>query len=256
MPAVNDFDFSEIRYDSDLMQVVSVSCKNQDLVLPLTKGPVNFAVARSDGKLSNRWGAYVGSKGDAYVYCRDNPNAEKVSLHASGRQHISLTGEFAQGAGVEDRFGNVWSEPEFATEAVATFSLLFPTWGVGLDTAAALKASKKDQLLIVGHKEKMVVVAFFVVDTDRETQGSFPHIVLGRLLLRERKILHIVAFKEPQDGLRRLVEKTLPEIAQTLTNHEIADTDLTLNLQGYRQPNSAYMVSLPVRYTPTRRHVG
>ena len=79
-----DFDLSQICYDTDLMQVVSVSRGKKYVGLPLTQGPVNFSVARSDGKLSNRWGVYIGGKGDAYVYCRDNPNAEKVSLHVSG----------------------------------------------------------------------------------------------------------------------------------------------------------------------------
>ena len=148
------------------------SRRNKNLELPLTQGPVNFSVARSDGKFSNRWGVEVGGKGDACVYCRDNPDAEKVSLHASGLQHISIRSEVAKSVGAKSRFATLWSEPEFDTEAIATFSLLYPPWGVGLESADISKQGETDELLIVGHREKVVVVAFFIVDAGRNKLGQ------------------------------------------------------------------------------------
>ncbi|MDE0383548.1 MAG: hypothetical protein OXI22_06660 [Defluviicoccus sp.] len=244
-----DFDFDQIRFDSDSMQVVSMSRRNKSLELPLTQGPVNFSVARSDGKFSNRWGVDVGGKGDAYVYCRDNPNAEKVSLHASGQQHISIRSEVAKSAGVKSRFGNVWSEPEFDGDAIATFSLLFPTWGVGLDLADSPRQIKKDELLIVGHKDKLVVVAFFIVGAGRKMQGRVPHIVLGRLPLGDEKSLHVIAWKEFEGDLRDKIERVFPQASQDLSGFGLGSGEYNLCIQGYRQPNSAYMVVVPVRYT-------
>ena len=249
MPKLTDFDFSQIRFDSGSMQVVSLSRRNRKFELPLTQGPVNFSVLRSDGKFSNRWGVDIGGKGDAYVYCRDNPSAEKVSLHASGRQHISIRSEIAKSVGDSSRFRNVWSEPEFDTDAIATFSLLFPPWGVGLDVTEYSTQIKKDELLIVGHKENLIVVAFFIVDTGKKMRGRVPHIVLGQLPLKKDKTLHVIAWKEPQGNLKDQVRSVFPHASQGLSQVGVDDGEYALCVQGYRQPNSAYMVVVPVHYT-------
>ena len=249
MVNLKDFDLSQIRYDTDTMQVVSMSRGKTQMELPLTRGPVNFSVARIDGTFSNRWGVYVGGNGDAYVYCRDNPQAEKASLHVSGRQHISIRNEVPEQAGLVTRFGNIWSEPKFEDEAVPTFSLLFPPWGVGIDAAEIITRFKKDELLIVGHKEKLVVVAFFIVDSGRNMQGLVSHIVLGRLPIQEGKTLHVIAWKEAQGGLMDKIRSIFPQVSQRLEMLRVDDGDLSINVQGYRRPNSAYMVAVPVYYT-------
>lgn len=248
MSEANLFDLSQIRFDSDSIDVLSLSRSNPNVELPLTQGPINFEVVRSDGKVSNRWGADVNTKGDAYVYCRDNPEAEKVSLHASGRQHISIRSEVAERVGAETRFGNVWSEPEFGSSALATFSLIFPPWGVGLDLENVPRGIKKDELLIIGHKEMLVVVGFFVVDTERNLRGQMPHIALGRLALREGKTLHVMAWKEPRNDLIGRIRRILPQASQGLAKLGVGDGDYAMCVQGYRQPNSAYMVVFPVHY--------
>ncbi len=249
VPKKNQFDVSQIRFDADSMQALSLSRRNKNLDLPMVQGPVNFTVLRSDGKFSNRWGVQVNGKGDAYVYCRDNPNAEKVSLHASGHQHISIRSDVAKSAGVESRFGNRWNEPEFDSEAVATFTLLFPPWGVGLEQADFPKRINKDELLIVGDRKEVVVVSFFIVDSERKMRGHVPHIALGRLPLRESKTLHVLAWKEHQGDLMERTRKVIPTASQTFTELGLDDGEYTLSVQGYRRPNSAYMVVFPVRYT-------
>ena len=120
----------------------------------------------------NPWGVNINKKGDAYVYCRDIPGAEKVSLHTSGRQHISISEEWAARIGAENRFGPVWTQPQFDKEAIATFSLVFPPWGVGIRPQG--KKRSKDELLIVGHSTKVVVVCFFIVDSSRSMQSRLP----------------------------------------------------------------------------------
>jgi len=234
------------------MQVISVSGSDKNFVFPLTQGPINFSVVRSDGLVSNRWGVTLNhKKGDAYVYCRDVPNAQKVSLHASGRQHISITSETAKRTGSDSRFGPVWTEPRFDNEAVATFTLVFPPWGVGRDASATLINPSKDELLVVGHKEKLVLVSFFIVDAGTNMRGRIPHFALAQLPIREGKILHIVAWKEPQRDLMDRIRATFPRVSNTLANrgHEVGD--YTLCLSGFRAPNSAYMVVVPVKITPS-----
>ena len=54
--------------------------KNDGLELPLRATPLQFAVTKKDGFVSNSWGVRVEKKGDAYVYCRDAMKDQKVSL--------------------------------------------------------------------------------------------------------------------------------------------------------------------------------
>ena len=241
-------DLKGIRFDSDSMQVLSVS-RREILELPVVDGPVNFTVYRSDGKFSNRWGVSTNGKGDAYIYCRDNPNAEKVSLHASGQQHISIRSEVATSVGAASRFGNKWKEPEFGSEAIATFTLYFPPWGVGLERADFPMGINRDELLIVGHPEKAVVVAFFIVNRASNMRGRVPHIVLGRLPLGEEKTLHVAAWKEGQGNLMDRAQEAFPTAARESAERSLKGGEYTMSVQGYLRPNSAYMMVFPVRYT-------
>lgn len=198
--------------------------------------------------MSNRWGVRVNKKGDAYVYCRDERDSEKVSLHASGRQHISVTSETAARVGSGSRFGNVWKAPEFDTEAIATFSIVFPPWGVGIPFS--LNPRGKDELLIVGHREKLVVVSFFIVDSEKVMRGRMPHFVVGQLPLGPRRTLHIITWKEPQRDLMEQIRSAFPQVSRSIAHLELTEDQYTLSLQGYRGTDSAYIVTVPVRYKP------
>ena len=243
-------DLSHVSFDSDTMQVLSVSGTDKNFVFPLTRGSINFSVVRSDGLVSNRWGVNLNGKGDAYVYCRDVPDAEKVSLHASGRQHISITSETAKRTGGKNRFGPVWTEPRFDTEAVATFTLVFPPWGVSREASETHVKPSKDELLIIGHKEKLVLVSFFIADVERNMRGRIPHFALAQLPIREGKTLHMIAWKEPRHDLMDRICATFPQISGTFAQGGHGEGDYTLYLSGFRAPNSAYMVVVPVKYTP------
>lgn len=230
------------------MQVLSLSRCKKDFVFPLVRTPINFSVLRSDGLFSNRWGVSTNKNGDAYVYCRDVRDAEKISLHASGRQHISIESETATRVGAHGRFGPVWTEPEFEREAIATFSLLFPPWGVGVSPQSTRVT--KDELLIVGHREKNVVVSFFIVDSAKKMQGQLPHFVLGQLQLRPGRTLHVIAWKEPQNDLMNRIRAVFPQASLMFSELKLGESDYTLCVQGFRAPNSAFMVTVPVHYTP------
>ena len=252
LPSLNKFDFSQIDFDAGLMQVLSISHSEQKAELPLRKPPINFSVLRSDGLFSKRWGVITNKKGDAYVYCRDEPDGEKVSFHPSGRQHISITSKVAEKVNADGRFGPVWTEPEFKQDAIATFSLIFPPWGFGVKLEPPKR--QKDEFWIVGHREKLIVVRFFIVDTAKKMRGKVPHIVLGQLPLREGKTLHIIAWKEPQNNLMDGIRRAFPEISSTLSELNLGEDDFTLNLQGFQSSNSAFMVTVPVHYTPSDRN--
>ena len=64
--------------------------KKDGLEVPLRRHPIRFAVRGKGGFTSNLWGVQVKRKGDAYIYCRDDWKEQKISLHASGKQHISF----------------------------------------------------------------------------------------------------------------------------------------------------------------------
>ena len=189
-------------------------------------------------------------KGDVYVYCRDNPEAEKVSLHSSGRQHISISRKIAERIGAESRFQNVWTRPEFESEAIATFTLVFPPWGVGRKASEVRDPFRSDELLIVGHRKKLLLVNFFIVDSARNMRGHVPHLVLGQIPLMEGKTLHIIAWKEPENGLMDLVRTAFPQASHTFAKQRLGEGDYTMPVQGSRGQNAAYMVVFPVRYTP------
>ncbi len=243
-----DFDFGQISFDSDTMQVLSLSSKAAEFVFPLTQAPVNFSVLRRDGLLSYRWGVKVNKKGDAYVYCRDIKNAEKVSLHASGRQHIYMPKAPNGKDGFGSRFGNIWREPDFDSEAIASFSLVFPPWGVG--TGPHFVKHSKDELLIIGHIEMVVVVAFFIVDAGKTMRGRMPHFVLGQLPMEPGRTLHVIAWREPQGNLIEMVRTALSQIPLATANGKAGAGEYTVRLQGFRRPNSAYMLTVPVRFAP------
>lgn len=245
-------DFSRMRFDRDRMQVMSLSRVDKVFSFPLTKGPINFSVLGSDGSASSRWAVDTSGKGDAYIYCRDLPGSShpppKVSLHASGRNHIAITPETQEFLDAESRFSNVWERPAIEDEAIASFSLLFPPFAC--DDAKKPKITK-DELLIMGHPEMLVVVGFFIINSPIELRCNMPHFVLGKLSLPPVRALHVVAWKEPMaDDLPDRIRRCFPTVASASAQLGLAAGSYTLCLHGYRRPNSAYMMPVPVRYTP------
>ena len=229
----------EVSFQGDRMQVLSLSRDGSEIGFPLATGPINFSVL-SDGGLSDRWGVSVGPKGDAYLYNRDVRNAEKVSLHESGCQHIAITDHTAVQLGADNRFEPKCTEPAFDRSAVPTFSILFPPWGVR-DRRPENLARKKDELLIVGHVKKVVAVGFFIINSGRTLPVDATHFTLGKLPLRPRKVLHVVAWKEPENNIKTLLRANLAQVPSSLPEAD----NLVVNFQGFRAPNSAFMVAVP-----------
>ena len=242
----------QVSFENDRIQVLSVTRNGTKPNLPLTKGPINFSVMGPTGCLSHRWGVITNRKGDAYIYNRDVPDAEKVSLHASGEQHICISDKTAVRMGETSRFGPRWTEPVFDQQAVPTFSILFPSWGV-INRFPKNLARRNVELLIAGHVEKTVVVGFIILDASKKLQGNTPHYMLGKLALRPGKVLYVGAWKEPErdwtEGLRAALEQ-IPSDAMEKIQASPEEGDLVINFQGFRERNSAFMAAVPVKERP------
>ena len=243
---------SETTWDKQLIR-----WKRNELDLPKTKSPIRFAVQMKNGLTSNAWGVRAQNTGDAYIYCRDNMRGQKVSLHASGKQHISFD---KNAPGMErltgSRFMNQWQEPEYEREAIATFKLLFPSWGIGLN-AEQRNTSKstwdKNHILVESHDELLTIVSFVIIDDDktlRRQAASSPMSLLGVLQLRRGKKLCVVAGWQPEGNLRTIVERAVKKIriaAEQVVPADFSGKDLSLCLTGFSSTNSAYMVAVPAK---------
>ena len=243
-----------IDHSSNLLQAVSVS-KDREFELPIRTPPVNFAVLRRDGKVSNSWGVTVERSGDAYIYCRDSMKGQKVSLHASGKQHVSFDKSVTsldhfQGS----RFMDQWREPVFDKDAVATFALVFPVWGVGL-TYEQMKDSlsmwKKNCLYIVGDDEDLTVVFFFIIDDGKTLthRGPGSSLAIAELPLRPGKTLHVVACRKPEAGFREAIETALRQVPTGFAERRLEGEDYGLCFTG-NWGETVFMVALSATYTP------
>ena len=219
------------------------------LTLPMRKSPIRFAVQQTSGITSNAWGVQTESTGDAYVYRRDAMKGEKISLHRSGKQHISFDEEVATRMNSSDRFMNQWREPHYTGEAKPTLRLLFPSWALGLNEVErhnSESAWKKNQMLISGHNDLMTVVSFVIVHDGvrlRKKEGSHPWSLIGDLSLRPGKRLLVIAGWEPEGNWRAVVEEALSKITDPrVVSGGFPGDPLSISLTGYSSPDSAFMI--------------
>ena len=175
-------------------------CRRDGIELPLRAAPIRFAVTGEGGFTSNSWGVYLVKKGDAYVRCRDAMTDQKVSLHASGKQHIRISDSASRKPSLPgDGFMNQWWEPKHGKKAVPTLRLLFPPWGLSLDARQRAKVQDKwdkNDVLIPAHAEMVTVVSFVILDDSvrlRKEEGSPPSAPLGALKLGTGKSLFVIA---------------------------------------------------------------
>ena len=228
------------------------------LVLPCKKSPIRFAVQQRNGLTSNAWGVKVEDTGDAYIYCRDSLQGQKISLHESGKQHLSFPESLRAKMNMPTRFMNQWNEPNYEKEAVATLKLLFPSgWSIGLSEEQRAKSQSiwdKNDILIHGHDELMTVVSFVIADDGvaiRKKEGAYPIGILGNLPLRPGKKLCVIAGWEPEGNWKETAEEALRHInASRFTTEEDRGQDFTICLTGHYSPDSAFLVAVPVKLGP------
>ena len=179
---------------------------------------------------------------------------QKVSLHDSGKQHISIDRNSPSTVNLTDKqFMNQWHEPD---EGIATFRLVFPPWGIQLNEQQREKFHstwKKNDIYIEGHHEFLTVVSFFIVGegTTLRKRGEFPGFLLGELPLKADTKLSIVAEWEPQRELKPTIERALRG-TRSFVNMvgKYPNQTLAACVTGTCGiPNSIYMVSFPVVYS-------
>ena len=134
----------------------------EELKLPLRTSPIRFAVVMRNGLTSHSWRVFTNGS-DAYIACRETMKEVKVSLHASGRQHIAFT----EGSGHEmtsgSRFWNRWWEPSSQQRPpLPSVKLLFPSWGTTLRLDADRPKWKDNHAIIEGDDELVTSVCLFV----------------------------------------------------------------------------------------------
>ena len=222
--------------------------------IPTRKNPIRFAVLYRNGRTSNAWGVRVKDTGDGYIYCRDSMKGQKVSLHASGKQHISIDPRSPSTANLKEKqFMNQWHEPD---EGIATFRLVFPSWGIQPDEEQREKSKStwmNTDIFIEGHHEFLTVVSFYVVsDKVRlRKRGSFPGFQLGELPLMVEKKHAIIADWKPERGLKTLIESSLkrsPPDMDVIKGH--LGKPITECVTGNcAAANSVYMVAFPGIYS-------
>jgi len=247
--------FTELPPPSDsTMFSISVG---KDAQVPTKMNPIRFAVQYRNGRTSNAWGVRVENTGDAYIYCRDSMKGQKISLHASGQQHISIRPRIPNPVNLTGKsFMNRWHEPD---QGIATFRLVFPSWGVQLDDEQKQEHNRtwdKNAIFIEGHHEFLTVVSFFILDeaTTIRKGTPFPGFQLGDLPLRDGKKLAVTAEWTPERGFKAKIEKALrrvspPQDALMGREGEVLSACLT---GTWGTPDSVYMVTVPVTCSSPR----
>lgn len=232
--------------------------------LPIRESPVNFAAFAGDGTFtSNAWGVRVMKTGDAYIYCRDNLQGQAISLHRSGKQHIRIQGSTPS---LEEKtFLNQWWEPEHPNQnAVATFRLVFPAWGIWLDAEkrGEAKAStwSKNDVLVEVRPGFLTVVSFVIVDAGTritKAKGSHPSAPIAILHLRSGKTLCVIAGTEPEpDGYQDRIKQSILTGIDSSTLEDHMGEVLHMTATGWQANNSAFMVNFPVVFQQKDRGSG
>ena len=225
-----------------------------DLLLPCSKSPIRFAIRHRNGLTSNAWGVQVENTGDAYIYCRDHLKGQHISLHKSGKQHISFDEALSSRMNMSGRFMNQWHEPQYEEEAIAALKLLFPSdWSIGLSEEQRVKCQStwnKNDIFIHGHDQLMTVVSFVIVDDGvslRKKEGSYPIRLFGDLPLMPGKRLKVIAGWEPEGNWKATVEEALTKIDASSFGTVEEREDLSICLTGDYSLDSKFLVVVPVK---------
>ena len=247
-------DFNELPSPSD-RTMFSIS-RSKEAQVPTKINPIRFAVLYRNGHTSNAWGVRVKNTGDAYIYCRDNMKGQEVSLHASGKQHISIDPNSRSTANLtQKQFMNQWYQPD---EGIATFKLVFPPWGIQLNEEQRdeLKSTwDENDIFIEGHHEFLTIVSFYIINERARYQrkDKLPGFLLGELPLKIGRKLAITAEWQAERGLRANIETALgqsPPEKNLIENH--LGQSLAVCVTGnWGSPNSVYMVNFPIIYSET-----
>ena len=225
--------------------------------IPVRHGPIRFAIRMPNGLTSNAWRVWTEDSG-AYICCRDNMQEIKISLHSSGKHHIAFSKDSGIKTSPGSRFWNQWKRPPQKSPAIASFKLLFPSWGIQLTslerskTRSIRKKWDKNHIYIEADDQSLAVISFMILheSTTLNLTGDYPAILIGKLPFRNGNSLLVIASKDPEGDLRSVVESGLakvhPELAQKLLEEQGGSSTPVACLSGDSPEGYAYMVVVPV----------
>ena len=196
------------------------SRQGSTLILPITSGPVRFAVAPPNRITSNSWRCWAGKKGDVYIACCDNFKECKVSLHASGRWHMGFTEEALKKRPnllneKRNRAWEVWDKPPpQLPDVVIAYRLFFPRSELGVLPAQRSPDQWKRTIFIeAAPPGKMSAVTLFVTKGHQELKhDSEPSFWLASLDIGEGRRAQLVVHGEPEGTIPDLINNTVSEM--------------------------------------------
>ena len=187
-----------------------------DVTLPIGDSPVRFGVLGQNGLSSNAWGVYAEPSGDIYLVCRDHMKETKVSLHQSGKQYFGFTSESGLETAEGGRFWDEWWEPQFhkGSKIVTSYSLLFPSWALGLTQAMRdgnPKVWNKNQVFVEAAETPVAtIVSLVITESDAEitfnANGELQSLPLAVLPVTADKKLWVIARQGPEGNMKELAE--------------------------------------------------
>ncbi len=213
--------FQEMRESHESTRQQEFVSVRADFPPLLRSGPIRFAVKLTDGSAGSMWKVEARGRGEVYIIPRDIMEGAKISLHASGRQHLKVDRP------PWDKMK--WKEPPRESPLPASVKLLFTVWSAGMgptknhDAAQVQKQWEQNQVLIEGEdsEDSVITVCFFLTPPDVrvELPPRPPMARFAALSVGADKNLHIIARKEHRPNLRVAIEQRL---AETVASHTVS----------------------------------
>ena len=192
-----------------------IKSQQDTLILPITDGPVRFAVGDRTRLTSNSWRCWAERKGDIYIMCRDNFQDCKVSLHPSGHWHMKFENRVrTKYPGVipasRDLAWDRWKEPPAQLPGtVIAFRLVFPTSELAVRPEQRSAKEWKKVIYIEAAPPgtgKMAVVTLFVTTGDVSLRHeSEPFLCLASLDIGKGRRAQLIAHGEPEAEIPEII---------------------------------------------------
>ena len=184
----------------------------------------------------------------------------KVSLHQSGKQHLGFTSESGLETTDGGRFWDEWWEPQIhkGSKVVPSFSLLFPSWSLGL-TAAMRDTNpqvwNRNQVFVeAAESPEATIVSLVITDLDFEirfnTTGELQSFPFAVLPVRPGQNLWVIARQGPEGNMKELAERGIRSInadmAEKLRGLPSGHV-LGLTVTGRSEDAGRYMLPFPAQ---------
>ena len=185
----------------------------------LCTSPVRFAMMLKNNWMGSMWKVQARRRGDVYIVPRDIMSGVKISLHASGQQHLKVDRPPLPPLRMK------WKEPPMESPLPASFKIIFTFWSAGMgstkdyDVARLTRMWEDNHVFIQGEDREncVITVCFFLTPHDASVElPSWPPMeTIAILSLRTGKDLHIIVRKERRNNVRDAIEKELTKVVES-----------------------------------------